>query len=407
LRIPWFVKYRPRTLAEVENQEEAKTALKEWLNSWINGKPTKRAVLLYGPPGVGKTTLAEALARDFGMELFELNASDSRRLQEIQRTATLASLSASLLGSRGKLILLDEVDGMNSREDSGGYTEMLRLLQATRTPIILTANDPWDPSLRELRSSCLMIELKKLGKISSRKVLRRICEKEGIKCDDEAINEIIETTDGDMRYSINILQAVAEGLNHVNANSVRAALRKEKELDPFETLRGVFWAKYAWQARNAVSNSHVDYEMLLRWFDENLPIQMENLEDLSRGYAALSRASLFSSRARYTSWDLLSYVFDLLGPGLAFAETSKLKPGWKAKWKKYQFPQYVSMMSKARSSREARDSVLSKLAKELHCSTTKVKNDVLPFLNSELRKQITEQLQLNEQEVRYLDSTSL
>lgn len=78
MRIPWFVKYRPRTLAEVENQEEAKTALKEWLNSWINGKPTKRAVLLYGPPGVGKTTLAEALARDFGMELFELNASDSR-----------------------------------------------------------------------------------------------------------------------------------------------------------------------------------------------------------------------------------------------------------------------------------------------------------------------------------------
>jgi len=79
-RLPWVIKYRPKHVDEVVDQEEAKSQLLTWIESWLAGKvPSKRAALLYGPPGVGKTSLVEAIVRDYKLELLELNASDYRR----------------------------------------------------------------------------------------------------------------------------------------------------------------------------------------------------------------------------------------------------------------------------------------------------------------------------------------
>lgn len=146
--LQWFLKYRPKSLQEVENQDEVKEELKKWIESWLNGEPTAKAVLLYGPPGVGKTTLAEALARDYKLELLEMNASDSRNLRDIKDVAERASISGSLFGIKGKIILLDEIDGIYSRADAGAIPAILELIEKTKYPVILTANDPWDPSLR-------------------------------------------------------------------------------------------------------------------------------------------------------------------------------------------------------------------------------------------------------------------
>jgi replication factor C large subunit len=142
LPLQWFLKYRPKSLNDIENQEEAKTKLKEWIEGWLSGKPKVKAVLLYGPPGVGKTTLAEALAHDYKLELMEINASDSRNLEDIKNIVIRASITGTLFGIRGKLILLDEVDGINARVDVGAITGILELIEKTKYPIILTANDP-------------------------------------------------------------------------------------------------------------------------------------------------------------------------------------------------------------------------------------------------------------------------
>ncbi len=378
--LQWFLKYRPKSLDEVENQEDVKKELRAWIESWLNGKPTAKAVLLYGPPGTGKTTLAEALARDYKLELLEINASDSRKLSDIKNIAERASLSGSLFGIRGKLILLDEMDGINAKADVGIIDAVLELIDRTRQPIILTANDPWDPQLRPIREKVKMIEVPRLTKYPLKRILKRICEGEKIMCEDEALDEIIELSEGDARYAINMLQGVAEGYGKVTVNMVKAlGRRKDRELDPFEALRSMFWSRYFWQAKNAVTNTQIDYELLMRWIDENIPNQYENMEDIYRAYDALARASLFLTRAKLVGWDLLSYVFDLMGPGVSFAEKAKFSGAYKAKWKKYQFPSYIQMLAKSKDTREKLRTILSKLGNEIHASQEKALNEMLPF----------------------------
>lgn len=394
-------------MQDIENQEDAKKEIKEWIESWLNSKnPTSKAILLYGPPGVGKTTIAEALARDYKLELIEMNASDTRNIMQIRSIAEQAAITGSLFGVRGKLILLDEADGINSREDAGAIDAILELIQKTKYPIILTANDPWDPSLRPLRNAVKMIELKRLTKYPMRRILKKICDAEKIQCSDDALDYIVEQSEGDARYAINMLQGVAEGYGKVTAETVKELVRKkDRELDPFEALRDIFWAKYYWQAKNAATSTQIDYELLMRWLDENIPLQYEALEDIWRAYDALSRASIFLSRAKKGEWDLLSYVFDLMGPGVAFASLEKKKPTYKAKWVKYQFPQYIQLLAKSKENREYLDSLLRKISNHLHNSSTKTIEGILPYLVQYYKKykdKIDKELELTEGEKKII-----
>ncbi|WP_338601430.1 replication factor C large subunit [Sulfolobus tengchongensis] len=400
--IQWFLKYRPRSLKDVENQEDAKKELQEWIESWLKGKPNAKAILLYGPPGVGKTTLAEALANDYNLELLEMNASDSRKLQDIKSIAEKAAVYGSLFGIKGKLILLDEVDGINTREDLGAIQGILELIEKTKYPILMTANDPWDPSLREIRNKVKMIGLNRLGKYALRRILKKICQSEKIECEDEGLDYIIETSEGDARYAINMLQGIGEGYGKVTLDIAKAMVRrKERELDPFETLRDIFWARYAWQAKNAATSAQVDYDMLIRWISENIPIQYENIEDIWRAFDALSRASIFLKRAKAGDWDLLSYAYDMMSSGVALAEIEKKKPNWKPKWKKYQFPSYIQLLSKSKDLRDTRDEIIKKIS--IHSSFEKTVNYTYPYFLIFFKK-YEKRLSLSPKEKEYLNS---
>src|SRR5437870_7838187 len=159
---PWTTKYRPRTSKDVAGNKPAIEKLRDWVESWSEGRPSEAAVLLYGAAGVGKTSVTEALARERGWDLVEINASDKRSGDILAKVAGLAS-TQSTLGSKGRLILLDEVDGINLRQDQGAILATLQIIKESRFPLVLTANDAWDPKIRPLREACLQIELKQLG----------------------------------------------------------------------------------------------------------------------------------------------------------------------------------------------------------------------------------------------------
>lgn len=377
--VPWVIKYRPRRLDDYVNQDEAKAALSAWIKEWLSGRvPSKKAVLLYGPPGTGKTSLVEAIAGEYGLDILEMNASDFRRREDIARIALRASQQMSLSG-RPRIILLDEIDGLSGLADKGAVEGVLELIEKTKHPVILTANDPWSQSLKPVRDVALMLQVRKLRMRDIIGVLKRICEQEKIYCEDTALRVIYDRNQGDLRACINDLQAIAETYGRVTETLARnLTYYRDRELDPFETLRRVFTSKYAWQAKSAVTHSQLDYDMLSEWFNENIPVQLSDAEDRWRAYEALARADVYRGRIiKSGSWDLLSYVIDLMGPGIAFSRR-KTKFAWVA----YKFPQKIKLLSESKDRREKLQSAARKISSHTHTSTRTAFSEFVPLLRA-------------------------
>ena len=381
-RLPWVIKYRPKRIDEVVNQDKAKQALIPWIEAWASGrKPAKRAALLYGPPGVGKTSLVEAIAREYGFQLVELNASDYRRDVDIKRIVGSAARKRPLYG-RGLIILLDEIDGIAPREDAGGLKALLEVIKETENPIVMTANDPWKEQLRPLRDAVLLVEFRQLATGHIVRLLERICKAERLYCEKDALKYIAEKSMGDVRAAINDLEAVAEGYGKVTLSLVKALVRgRDKSIDLWRTLNSIYYAKYAWQAKKAVTSSEEDYETLLAWLNDNTHRKYKEPEDLYRAYDALSRASLFLARAKYRGhWSMLSYVFDLMGPGVAFARVK----GQVAR-ERFSYPERIKLMAQLRQVRETREALAGKLAERILASRATIKREVIPFLTAIFR----------------------
>ena len=115
----WTEKYRPDSLSELRGNNKARDQLREWAEGW---EDHREAVILHGPPGVGKTSAAHALAADEEWPTIELNASDSRTKDVIERVAGEAAKSGTLTGGSGgrRLLIMDEADNIHGNADRGG-----------------------------------------------------------------------------------------------------------------------------------------------------------------------------------------------------------------------------------------------------------------------------------------------
>ena len=155
----WTEKYRPKKFEDLKGQDMAIDKIKAFVKYFGTGK---KALVLHGPPGTGKTTFAYVMANEINSEIFELNASDIRnqaKLQEILRPA----IEQKSLTKKGKIILVDEVDGISGYYDKGGILELVRLIELTSYPVIITANDVWNKKLSPLRKKSELVQLKEIS----------------------------------------------------------------------------------------------------------------------------------------------------------------------------------------------------------------------------------------------------
>ena len=410
----WTEKYRPASLEEVVGNPGAVADLRKWANQWVRGRPDKKAVILQGDAGIGKTSAALALAREMGWALIEMNASDSRNADAIERVATRGSVLQTFSptgeflrveqGGR-KLIVLDEADNVFGREDKGGIAAIVSLIQHTRQPVVLIVNDYYALTRRSssLRRLCRTIKFQRINRAAMKSLLRGICVKEGVEFEEDVLDFIIERSQGDLRSAINDLESIAIGKTQVAGAATSSLGYRDREQTIFAALEEIFRSGDARRARTAVLDLDESPEDLILWVDHNLPYEFTTADDRERGLARLSRADVFLGRVRRRQdYGLWSFAREIMSMGVATARRDRPRGG------QLGFPQYLLLMSRSRGLRTARNALAKKLGAYLHTSSEVARNELLPAFRAlfagdeELRIEMTARLGLDGREVGYL-----
>ena len=371
----WVEKYRPRKISDVTGNEGAKAAFTEWLKTKHR---TRRAVLLYGPPGVGKTTMVNAAAKEFGSRVIEMNASDARSEKAINSVAgpatSFVALDTFSTESKGSILFMDEVDGIAGNEDRGGVSAIVKIIEESRIPIIMAANNPDLEKLRPLKKVSTLIRFQQIRTPLIILMLRRICEKEHIEAEFEALERIAQNSGGDARSAINDLQSLAETSRTLTLQDTAILSYRNKDISMDETLIGYFSAKSLLDASTLLSRSSVDYDDLLMAISDNLPNRHSDAQNLSAAYDLISKADIFRGRIGTENWHLLKYFYNSLSEAAAISPES-YKP-----FTLISPPIRVMALFWTKGKRTALEAICAKIGQRCHISRNCAKEDFIPFI---------------------------
>jgi replication factor C large subunit len=374
----WTEKYRPTTLAEVRGNDSARDAFEEWARTWDDHR---EAVVLHGSPGIGKTSAAHALANDMGWETVELNASDQRTADVIERFAGRAAKNATLGGSAGRaagtdagaegggrqLVILDEADNIHGNYDRGGAGAITSLVKESGQPVVLIANEYYDMS-RGLRNATRDIEFRDVSARSIVPVLRDICRREDIEFESDALKRIAEANSGDLRGAVNDLQAAAEGTEKLTVETVNTGAR-DRTVGVFDFLDAVLKEQGAEEALKTAYDTDETPDDLVKWVEDNLPKVYEG-QELARAYDHLAAADKWLGRVWATQdYSYWRYATDNLAAGVAAS-----RDGTKGGWTRFGRPQFW------RSTDDTTQEVARKIAAESGVSMGAARREILPYL---------------------------
>jgi replication factor C large subunit len=382
----WVEKYRPKKIEDIIGNEEAKATFIEWLKS---KRRSKKAILLYGPPGVGKTALVNAAAKEFGFTIIELNASDTRSEKAINSVAKPATSYVALdnfsnqnqTKGKGNLLFLDEVDGIAGNEDRGGVGAIIKIVEEARTPVIMAANDPEVEKLRPLKKVCLLVRFQQIRIPLVIALLQKICLLEHVKAEFEALERIAQNSRGDVRSAINDLQSLGEGTHSLTLQDTIMLSSRNKDISMDDTLRGFFSTKSIAEVSSLLSYSNVDYDDFLLSISDNLPRRYTDPAELASAYDFVSQADVFRGRIGTDHWFLLKYFFNCLSKAAAVNPES---------YKPFTFispPIRIITLFWTKGKRTMLDGICGKIGTKCHVSHGKAKHDLVPFIKELLQKQ--------------------
>ncbi len=396
----WIHHHRPGTLKSVP-QPDGIAALEKFVRNFAKQK--KKAMLLYGPSGTGKSCAVHALAKDLNWEIVELNASDVRNEEQINEKLGNALKQRSLFFA-GKLFLVDEIDGVSGTNDRGGVPALVDLVVKSSFPIILTAQDPWDKKFSTLRSKSVLVEFPSLPADVLVGILQEICQKEKLDAEPGVLKSIARRSGGDLRSAINDLQLLSQGAAKLTQKSLDV-LGERNRLDQVKTaLVKVFRNSDPALALGAFDQTDTDVDEVFHWLDHNLAREYENPEDRARAYDILSKADVFRGRIRRQQhWRFLSHIFELLTAGIAVAKTERPRNP-----PEYEQTTRLLKIWRANMMYNKRKAIAQKVARATHCSPATAIQQTLPVLQAiaknqpEQTKLLAEEIDLDDEEIEWL-----
>jgi len=393
MTLPLIEKYRAKSFKEIKAQD---LAIQEIIN-FYKKFPAKKALILNGPVGTGKTCLAIALANEFNLELFELNASDLRNRIKLEEVLKPATAQQSLF-KKGKLILMDEADGITT-SDRGGLPELLALIDKTHHPIIITANNIWQRKFNLLRKKCEMINLKELKQETILEIINSVLQKEQKQLKPEIIAFISQNSKGDVRAALNDLQTALNPKEELkDAEETKPIIyQREKQESIFNILKRIFQNPTDKNTIGEYNNTNLKLDEILLWIEENIPAEYQG-QALAKAYNSLSKADLFRGRIyRQQYWRFLVYQNFFLSAGISSATKLKNK-----KFTQYKKPSRILKIWLSNQKNAKKKSITIKYAKFTHMSKKKANKESF-LLSLILNKQSQKKLDLNEKEQEWLE----
>ncbi len=392
-------KYFPKNYSEFVGNVDIVESTIKWANEWQNDN-VQKPLLFFGPPGIGKTALSYLVAKECGWQIFEMNSSDIRNKETIEKIAGAASGNSTLFGSK-RLILIDEIDGLQA-QDRGGSSAISDLIKNAKNPIILTANDLYgDKKLVFLRTMAQLFEFKKINYLSIAKRLREICDSENINYDPEAIKLLAKNCGGDFRSALLDLESLIDGVQIKDVEELYSRQRKEKI---FNVMGKIFKGHNINEITEMVDNSEVSSDLLFRWIEENIPRQYSG-SDVSKAFDVLSKSDIFNGRVfRRQHYGFLKYVFFLSTVGINLAKEKEYNG-----WQPFVFPTLLSTLSSSTSKRALRKKIAQKIGEKTHCSIKDAMSDIvfvqILLENKNIAPKIISFFDFDETEIAFLLNT--
>lgn len=362
--------YRLDSLSMIQGNSEAVRSLRTFAEE-VNSGARRRPIMIHGPSGIGKTAAAHLLASEYKWNVVELNSSDYRDKETIERRLGSAAMSRTLSGRRN-LILLDEIDELAAKFDTGASAAIAKLIESSKNPILFIANDPWNQRVSFLRGRVDNIEFRRLASLTVANILTNLSNRLNLGASKENIEIIANRSNGDARSAINDMYVIigcAEDATEV------IGLR-DRKIDVFNTLDKIFTSYTMGMPLHATMNTDLDNDMLIKWIDENIPKRYRDHGDMHKAFSSLSNATVFSTRAMrsqyYTYW---RYMNVMLSSGVALAKSRPPDTTLR-----YMFPTTIKSLSSSKAMRKADKDIAAKLQRRFHASISSIVKDEMRML---------------------------
>ncbi|TKA74546.1 hypothetical protein B0A55_04435 [Friedmanniomyces simplex] len=259
----WTVRYAPQQLAQICGNKTQVEKLTRWLRAFpknqrthfklpgADGSGIYRAVMIHGPPGIGKTTAAHLVAKLEGYDIVESNASDTRSKKLVESGLKGVLSTTSLMGyfsagqadeveaSKKKLVLImDEVDGM-SAGDRGGVGALAGVCKKSQVPMILICNDRKLPKMKPFDFVTYDLPFRRPTTDQIRSRIMTIAFREGLKLPPNVINALIEGSGADIRQVVNMISTAkldAQTMSFEDGKDMSKAWEKHIVLKPWDMV---------------------------------------------------------------------------------------------------------------------------------------------------------------------------